>query len=117
MNRRERRLAVKRDKADKTKLMKDEKTDRTNAIYCWRHPLQLENIDNPTESDKKKIESVRLQPFKRLDTKTGEKVLGRSCPRCGNTVYVSEQKIVADVKIEGYTDNTDARQLEGLGAL
>lgn len=62
--------------------------DHSKSQWCWRHNLQLDNIDKPTDRDKKLIESVRLRPFKRYEK--GKLIMGRSCPRCGNTLILSD---------------------------
>ncbi len=88
MNRAERRHSKKHLKGDHIFMNPGvEKVDHTGAKYCWQHRLQLDNIDKPTDRDKKLIASVTLKPFKITDKK-GNVVLGRSCPRCHNTIYV-----------------------------
>lgn len=87
MNRADRRKLKNKFKGQSVNINPGEKIDHSKANFCWRHNLQLDNIDDPTPRDKKLIESVRLQPFKTYDKK-GKVTLGRSCPKCGNTIIV-----------------------------
>lgn len=89
MNRSERRKLLKRTRGENITLEKgSENIDRSNAQWCWLHNLQLDNIDKPTERDKRLIASVRLKPYKGKD-KNGKLIIGRSCPRCGNIIIVN----------------------------
>lgn len=85
-----------------------EKIDHSKANFCWLHNLKIDDIDNPTPRDKKLIESIRLQPFKAYD-KSGNLILGRSCPRCKLTIIV-DNKLIDSTKegiilIPGEKDN------------
>lgn len=113
MNRKDRRRFAKEHKGDQPfstyfkTLVNDgtiEKPSTDKAHFCWLHRLQLENPQHPTDADKKKIDAIRLVPFKSVDPKTGVMTMGRSCPRCGNTVYVKpNQTPSATPGLEGYT--------------
>ncbi len=104
MNRQQRRKYARQSKLPFNAVKsEDEIVDRTKQMWCWLHPLQLDNIDNPTERDKKLIEAIRLIPFKQIDPKTGEVRLGRSCKKCGNTVWADPNKQGKEASIEGYT--------------
>jgi hypothetical protein len=61
--------------------------DRTDSRYCWKHKLNLDNLDKPTERDKKLIASIELKPFK-TTMKNGVVIMGRACPRCHNQIIV-----------------------------
>ena len=88
MNRAQRRAAKKRGEIIDHSEKNSDPVDRSNEDYCWLHPLKLEDKNNPTERDKKLIESVRLRPVK-SHGKDGSVRMGRQCPRCGNFVPVS----------------------------
>lgn len=112
MNRKQRRRFAKKTKGTKP-FYKHFKTlvgespkgvDKTNAHFCWLHNIQFENPKHPTERDKNIGESIRLRPFKSKDPSTGEITMGRTCPRCGNTVYADTKKTAkSKPSIQGYT--------------
>lgn len=86
MNRADRRRLKKQFKGTIVVNPGNEAIDRSKSTWCWMHKLNLENVDHPTERDKRIIETTRFKPFKRKDPKTNEIVYGRMCPRCGNTL-------------------------------
>lgn len=109
MNRQQRRAETRKIKAKNVMINPGvESVDRSKTIFCWRHNLQLDDIDHPTERDKKLIKSVTLKPFKSTD-KYGNKVMGRSCPRCGNTVMLKSPLLDSTkesiIELPGEKDN------------
>ena len=106
MNRRERRNAARSEKGEfhenlRKYLRSDGPPQTTEASYCWLHKIHLENFKNPTERDRKIISSIRLVPFKRIEK--GVMVMGRTCIRCGNTVYVNTPQTFKEGGLDGYT--------------
>lgn len=90
MNRAQRRAEMKLHKGQNIFLEKGQETvDRSAFKYCWLHKLKLDDINHPTERDKKLIESIKLKPVKSFD-KFGKPQLARTCGRCGNTVIIPD---------------------------
>lgn len=111
MNRAERRRYAKKNKVSFKSLGKtDQPIDPTAATFCWNHKIVFENAQNPTERDKHLLDSIRFRPFKTTD-RNGNIELGRSCPRCQNTVMVSKDRALLHSELEGYT--TDEK-IEGV---
>lgn len=101
MNRVERRKLQKKMKNKNTVINPgSEPIDRSDPIWCWLHELKLENIDRPTERDKKLIESTRLIPYKNVD-KNGIINRGKICGRCGNAILIKDTNEGAS--LEGFT--------------
>lgn len=95
MNRQQRRTLQKKFKGQNVLMNPgSEQGDHANAKWCWMHKLNLDNIDRPTERDKKLIASIEFKPFKAYD-KAGNLIMGRKCPRCGNTIMVENPLITA----------------------
>lgn len=76
-----------------------EKNDYTKTSFCPRHTLVLENITNPTENDKKKIEKIRLIPGK-VENPDGSIRFFRSCHKCFFSVPIESTNEGAN--IEGF---------------
>lgn len=90
MNRADRRRQAKQFKGQNVMLNPGvEQTDRTNAIWCWMHKLNLDDIDNPTERDKRLIQSTEFKTVK-VTEKNGIIKAYKVCPRCHNTVELGE---------------------------
>lgn len=79
-----------------------ESFDGSKEKYCWRHALRFDSPKHPTKADIQKAEMIRFVPFKRKDEATGEMIMGRSCPKCGNTILIKEKDRTSQ-GIEGYT--------------
>jgi hypothetical protein len=77
-----------------------ENVDRQDATWCWLHKLKLENIDHPTDRDKKLIESVAFVIHK-VTEKDGSITSMKVCPRCGNTIVL--KKPVGGAGVQGFT--------------
>lgn len=104
MNRAQRRQWAKENKTPFKDVAKDPGVpDRTKAVFCWRHPIFVADPKNPTEKEKEKIEAIRLKSFKRLDEKTGKMTMGRSCRKCGNTIFIDYDKEMTTPSLQGYT--------------
>lgn len=102
MNRLERRKLQKKVKGGSLHVPKGiEVVNHDTDQWCHNHNLRLDDIENPTERDKKLIESVRLVPYK-ITEKSGTIKLGRTCPRCHRVFPLSEILTEAPT-IDGFT--------------
>lgn len=93
MNREQRRRMAKSKQFRGQKVIvggDDIKTDPKKANFCTRHNLKLDDIDDPTDRDRRLIESVRLVPYKIID-KDGMIVRGKKCPRCFQMIEISKE--------------------------
>lgn len=84
----------------KTLMAGQDRIDTDKAVYCWRHPLKLENPAKPTEADKRKIEAIKLKPGKKTDEK-GNIIFYRMCPRCFQIVYTDTKMKPTDGSSKG----------------
>lgn len=112
MNRKERRKFAKTNKGEKTfresfkQLVPETKpVDTSTAAFCWLHRITMENKDKPTDNDKKRIEAIRLEPFKIYNRDGSMLSMGRRCPKCGNTVWVKDVLSGPGEVISGYTED------------
>lgn len=83
MNRAERRRITTKKK-NKNMFLENSATpiDRRAQVFCHRHQaMHLDNIDDPSERDKKKIEAIRLK-IKYTDQGDGTTKITKHCPRC-----------------------------------
>ena len=65
----------------------DKPVDHRADQWCHRHRLRLDNIDNPTERDKRLIESIRYKIIKQ-EQRDGTIKIMKVCPRCSAIITV-----------------------------
>lgn len=98
MNRVQRRQMKKRLKGKNIVLDKGAEkvaaSDPKKEVYCRYHPLKLDDIDHPTERDKRLIETVRLQTKKTV-MPDGRTRVYKICPRCNRCIDLD----IIDVKL------------------
>lgn len=88
MNRKERRKLKKQMPGQRLVINTGtEPIDRRGNEWCHLHNLNLDDIDHPTERDKRLIESIRYQTRK-YDLEDGTTRVVKQCPRCFGTVEV-----------------------------
>lgn len=82
MNRADRRRFKKKMKGENVYLEKGaDQRSKKNDQYCHRHKLNLDDIDHPTERDKKLIASVTYEIKKQPQEDRTIRVF-KQCPRC-----------------------------------
>jgi hypothetical protein len=86
MNRADRRREGKRLRGKNIFFDKGtERPDKKNDQFCHRHRLNLEDIDHPTERDKRLIASVTYE-IKKQPQDDGTIRVFKQCPRCFSIV-------------------------------
>lgn len=88
MNRAERRRMKKQGKSPAINLAQSGTIpERKDDDFCRRHPLKLDNPQEPTERDKRLIDSVRYK-IKKRDDEDGRTHVIKQCPRCFHEVEI-----------------------------
>ena len=103
MNRAQRRKMAKRIHGDFKGMDTPALPERSKEAYCWLHGIKFDDPKNPTPADFARAERIKLVPFKRKDEETGELIMGRMCPKCGNTVFLTQKDKITGGGLEGYT--------------